>query len=107
MIKLINGYVIIPDKRQYKLMKESGKDKDGNIIYSSQITYHSTLQHALVAAFRLIGRNQIRKRDYTLKEVYLLMEDIEQRLMQVVVEGKSPEEFSFPDDDTFDDDNDD
>lgn len=98
MIKLINGYAITADKRQYILVKQTGVDKDGNPVYSPDSkTYHSTLQHALVSAFRAIGRNQIRKRDYTLKEVYLLMEDIEERLTKAALQIEQADKLDLAD----------
>lgn len=98
MIHLINGYAIAADKRQYILLKQSGVDKNGNPVYATDgRTYHSTLQHALVSAFRAIGRNQIRKKDYTLKEVYELMNDIEERLTKAALQMEPVGQLNLPD----------
>ena len=98
MIKLINGYAITADKRQYILVKQTGVDKDGKPVYDANSkTYHSTLEHALVSAFRAIGRNQIRKRDYTLKQVYELMIDIEDRLTKAALQIEPHDKLDLAD----------
>ena len=98
MIQLINGYAITADKRQYILVKKTGVDENGEPVYATDgKTYYSTLQGALVAAWKAIGRNQIRKNDYTLKQVYDLMLDIEDRLTKVALGMESAEQLNLPD----------
>lgn len=103
MIQLINGYAITADKRQYILMKKTGMDENGNPVYANDgRTYYSTLQGALVAAWKIIGRDQIRKNDYSLKQLYELMLDIEERLTKVAMGLESAERLHMPDYDAND-----
>lgn len=93
MIKLINGYVIDADVRQYRLRRLY---EDGSVDESVPFTYYRTFPAALKGAYRIMGRNRLQKGDYTLKESIELLTELEDRFEKILEDLKgSHESLSF------------
>jgi hypothetical protein len=76
MIKLFENYGIDTDERNFVLIEEKGKDKNGKDL-RDVLGYYGSLKEALNGLMQKVQRRKLQEKVYTLDEAILLFDIIE------------------------------